>query len=122
PEGNEDLLDLLRELPVPFLYGGLTKIELTDPPGALWFRTFAAYRLGLPDLATPGTGHDQFSATFELFTSLLNYLRSSGSKFEPGETVRVDKDRYFTVRKPTPEEWWLDADGELLVLEKVKPQ
>jgi hypothetical protein len=119
PEGNEDLIDLLRELPVPFLYGGLTKIELTDPPDALWYRTFAAHRLGLPDLATPGTGHAQFSATFALFTSLLNYLRSSGLRFEPGETVRVDENRYFTVRKPTPEEWWLEAEGNMLVLETV---
>jgi hypothetical protein len=117
PEGNEDLIELLRDLPVPYLYGGLTKIELTDPPGTLWFRTFAAHRLGLPDLAIPGTGHDKFSTTFELFTSLLNYLRSTGLKFEPGETVRIDEDRYFTVRSPTPEEWWLDAAGEMLILE-----
>src|SRR5262245_41666571 len=38
PEGNEDLVELLQELPVPFLFGGLTKIELTDPPGTVWFR------------------------------------------------------------------------------------
>ncbi|HEY2784557.1 MAG TPA: hypothetical protein VGJ05_06230 [Fimbriiglobus sp.] len=116
-DGDEDMLAELRDLPVPYLYGGLTKIELTDPPGRLWFRTFANHRLGLPNLATPGRSHDQFSTTFQTFTSLLNYLRSTGLKFEIGETVRVDDDHYYTVREPKPEEWWLDSDGELLVLE-----
>jgi hypothetical protein len=64
-----------------------------------------------------GKDHDRFTATFELFTSLINYVRSTGLKFVPGETVRVDEDRYFTVRPPTPEEWWLDSEGEMLVLE-----
>ncbi len=116
--GDEDMLAELRNLPVPYLYGGLTKIELTDPPGQLWFRTFANHRLGLPNFATPGKGHDQFSATFEMFTSLLNYLRSTGLKFEIGETVRVDEDRFFVVRVPKPEEWWLDSDGDMLVLDQ----
>lgn len=116
-EDGEDQLAALRGLPVPYLYGGLTKIELTDPPGRLWFRTFANHRLGLPNLARTGTGHDQFSATFELFTSLLNYLRTTGLKFETGETVRVDEDRYFTLRGPKSEEWWLESEGGMLVLE-----
>lgn len=116
---GEDMLATLRGLPVPFLYGGFVKMELTDVPG-LWVRTFACRRLGLPNLAYHAPGHADGERLFHLFSGVLGYLRETGLAFEAGELVRIDDATSVRVREPQPLEWWLDSDGPLWVLEPVE--
>lgn len=116
---GEDMLASLRGLPVPFLYGGFVKMELTDVPG-VWVRTFACQRLGLPNLAYHATGHADGERIFHLFSGVLGYLRETGLAFEADELVRIDESTSIRVREPQPLEWWLDSDGPLWVLEPVE--
>lgn len=117
-DDGEDMLATLRALPVPFLYGGFVKMELSDVPG-VWIRTFACPRLGLPNLALHAPVHADGERIFHLFGGVLGYLRETGVAFEPGELVRIDDDRHLRVRKPEPREWWLDSDGPIWVLEET---
>jgi hypothetical protein len=116
-DDREDVLDVLRTLPLPYLYGGFAKMELSDPPGKVWYRTFLNARFGLPNLAH-SAAHEAFTGTFQLFTALLNYLADTGLELEMGESIRVDEERQFATRKPTDAEWYLASDeGFTIVLE-----
>ncbi len=118
-EPDEDMLNTLRTLPLPYFYGGFVKYEITDLPG-VWMRTFACPRLGQPNLAFHAAAHTEGQHIFHLFTAVLGYLAESGFSFEPGETIRIDESNLMTVREATPTEWWLDSpDGPLWVLERV---
>ena len=116
-EAGEDMLRTLRALPLPYLYVGFVKMELTDVPG-LWMRTFDAPRYGLPNLAYHAAGHDEGQTTFHLFAGVLGYLRDTGLSFENNETIRIDEATHLRVREPSAMEWWL-SPGTLFVLERV---
>ncbi len=116
---REDILEVLRGLPLPYLYAGFAKMELSDPPGRVWYRTFLNARFGLPNLAKAGT-HEEFTQTFQLMSAFTNYLRETRLEVTPGETIRVDEERYFVARKPSEAEWFLDSEeGFTLVLEEA---
>jgi hypothetical protein len=120
-EEGEDMLRSLRTLPIPYLYGGFVKMELTDVPG-VWVRTFANHRLGLPNLAYHAAGHDEGQQVFGLFAGVLGYLRETGLTFEIGEIVRVGEgdNTHLRVRAPAEAEWWLESRGPMLVLDRVE--
>ncbi len=115
PEDGEDILATLRGLPIPYLYGGFAKLDVGDPDRP-WARTFACHRLGLPDLARHLPGHDRTAETFKLFGGLLGYLRTTGERFQPGDTLDLG-DGKLTLRAPAEREWWLESPGETLVVE-----
>lgn len=118
-DADEDMMVTLRTLPLPYLYAGFTKMELTDVSG-VWVRTFAAHKLGLPDLARHITGHEFGRATFGLFAGVFGYLRETGLSLIPGELVRVGEAVHLLPREPRADEWWLDSPGQLLVLDSVE--
>lgn len=117
-EDGEDMLATLRTLPLPYLWGGYVKMELTDIPG-VWIRTFANHRFGLPNLAYHAASHDEGQQVFRMFAGILGYMRETGLRFELGEVVRIDEDTHLHVREAHLAEWWLDALGEMRVLERV---
>jgi hypothetical protein len=118
-EGPEhDSLDMLRSMPIPLLYGGFVKIEIEDQPG-VWMRTFGNSNLKLPDLSFKAEGHHQGSEIFDLFANMLAYLRESGSSFAPGHTMQVGDEVYLRLRAPADDEWYLESDGEMLVMKKI---
>ncbi|CAN5412896.1 hypothetical protein BH11PLA2_BH11PLA2_27110 [soil metagenome] len=114
---HEDMLQVLRALPLPYLYTGFVKMLLTDIPG-VWMRTFAASRFGLPNFAYHATDHSEGQATFGLFAALLGYIREMKLPLEDGEQMRFDEDRVYRIRKPVVAEWWLESTGDLWVLER----
>ncbi len=115
---GEDMLTVLRALPIPFLYGGFVKLILGDVSG-VWMRTFACPRLGLPNLAYHAATHDEGQSTFRLFSGLLGYLKEMQLTLEPGEVLRFDEEMLLKVREATDAEWWLESRGPLWVLERV---
>jgi hypothetical protein len=117
-DAGEDMIETLRTLPVPYLYGGFAKMELTEVPG-VWIRTFACPRIGLPNLAYHAASHAEGERLFHLFTGILGYLRETGFPLESGEVVRIDDTTSLRVREAENKEWWLDSDGPLWVLEPV---
>lgn len=118
---GEDMLATLRTLPVPFLYGGFVKMELTNIAG-VWIRTFACARLGLPELAYHAPDHSQGERVFHLFSGVLGYLRETGLPFEADEIIRIDDTRQLRVRAPIELEWWLESEGPLWVLEELRSE
>jgi hypothetical protein len=112
-----DMLEVLRNLPIPALYCGFVKYDVEGVEG-VWMRTYGAPLLKLPDLALLAAGHHEGQSTFDLFSALYNYLRSSGAHFAAGHTMEVGGNTFLRLRAPTPEEFFLDSDGELLVAEK----
>jgi len=116
--GEGDRLELLRTLPIPILYSGFVKFDVEGVQG-VWMRTFGNHVLGLPDFAHLAKGHDEGQATFDLICSLLSYLLSSGATFAPGHTMEVGPDAFLRIRTPRPDEYFLESDGEMLVLEKI---
>ena len=113
-----DLLENLRTLPIPMLYGGFVKYNLPDSPD-VWMRTYGNHLLGLPDLAFRARGHHQGEWVFQIFANMLNYLRQSGAKFAVGHTMQVGEDTYLKLRAPREEEHFLDSEGDLFVAEAI---
>ena len=117
PEPGDDVLELLRTLPLTALYVGFVKAVISGVPG-VWMRTHGADRLGLPDLAWHAQSHDEATQTFQRFSGLLAYLRRSGARFGHGHTVEWN-DELLRVREPRKEEAFLHGRGELFVVEKA---
>ncbi|MDY3558867.1 DUF4261 domain-containing protein [Gemmata sp. JC673] len=117
-EDNGDMLGALRGLPLVLLYCGFVKLEIEGQPG-VWMRTYGAHRFGLPDLALHAPDHTSAQFTFELFGNALRYLRTSGQRFAPGHTMQVGDDLFLRLRARTPDEWYLDSEGEMLVAERA---
>lgn len=116
-ENAGDMLGFLRSFPLPFLYCGLVKLEVEDTPG-VWMRSYGAHRFGLPDFAFRAPGHDHGTAVFQLFSALFAYLRDSGRQMAPGHTMQVGED-LLQLRARAPQEWYLQSDGEMLVVEPI---
>ncbi len=115
PEEGEDLLELLRTMPLTALYVGFVKLEVQGVAG-VWMRTYGGPQMGLPDLAWHARSHDEAGEAFELFSGLLEYLRRSGARFRDGDTAELGE-RHVRLRAPRKDESFLDSPGELFVLE-----
>jgi hypothetical protein len=116
-----DILELLRSLPLLALYCGFVKYEVEGTEG-VWMRTYGANSFGLPDLAILADGHHQGELYFEMFGTILDYLRDSGATFAAGHTMQLGDDAFMRLRDPTEDEYFLDSDGELFVAEIVGPE
>lgn len=117
-EDAGDMLGSLRKFPLPFLYCGFVKLEVEGTPG-VWMRTYGAHRFGLPDFAYLAPGHEHGSALFEIFGNMLAFLRRTGKHFAPGHSMQLGDDLYFRLRARSPEEWYLESDGTMLVAERI---
>lgn len=119
PGTDANMPEMLRHLPLLYLYAGFVKGEVPGIPG-VWMRTFGCSLLNLPDLAMHVPSHDHGQTTFETFCSILDYLRTSGARIAPGHTSQVGDNEYLRFREPRPDEQaYLFADGRLLVTERI---
>jgi hypothetical protein len=116
PEEGEDLLDLLRAMPLTALYVGFVKLSVPGETG-VWMRTYGAEKMELPDLAWHARSDAEAHDTFELFSGLLEYLRASGARFAHGHTAEW-QERHVRIREPSRRERkFLDSPGQMFVLE-----
>jgi hypothetical protein len=119
PQPDEgDTLELLRQMPVPMLYGGFVKLEVERLPG-VWMRTRGHHLLGLPDLALRAAGHHEGDLVFDVFTYVVDYLRSGAAEVRPGDTLAVGPELTYLLREPKELEFFLESEGPLWVLEPV---
>ena len=119
-EDEGDTLRAMRNLPLPTIYCGFVLIEIEELPG-VWMRTHGCHALRLPDLALLAEHHYQAPLILDLFSNMLSYLRTSGKTFAPGDTMGTGNGQFFQFRARTPDEWFLESPGEMLVLEPVDP-
>jgi len=113
-----DKLELLRSLPVPYLYSGFARVELAGVPG-VWMRTYGNHLLGVPDLATLSPGPEQGGEVFEMFSTVIGYLLASGASLGPGHTMQVGTGAFIRLRFPRPDEYFLESEGSLFVAEMI---
>ncbi|MGV3719881.1 MAG: hypothetical protein ACO1SX_03140 [Actinomycetota bacterium] len=118
PGVHSDMLFHLRNLPLLLLYAGFVKGEVPGVAG-VWMRTFGCPLLGLPDFAMHTPSHDWGQTTFDMFGSLLDYMRSSGACIVAGNTSQVGEDEFLRFRDPLPQESFLYPEGPLLVVERI---
>jgi hypothetical protein len=116
--GGEDMLELLRTLPLLILYCGFVKYDQEGVP-KVWMRSFGNHLFGLPDLAYLAEGHHQGQWVFDLFCNVLAYLRNTGARLAPRHTSQVGDNIFVRFRSPRKEESFLDSEGEMLVLEQI---
>lgn len=119
-EDQGDTLGSMRKLPLLFLYAGLVVIE-PDSDSGLWIRTYGCGAFSLPDLAIRASG-DQGTEMFHLLSNILAYLRESGETFLPGDTMQTSDRQYLRVRDRTRNEWFLESDGRILVVEPISAE
>ena len=118
-DSEEDMLDLLRTLPLPILFCGFVKHEVHGVRG-VWMRTYGAQLLGLPDLAAHAKGHHEGERYFGIFDNIFKYLEDSEARIGPGQTMQIEQDEYLRFRSPSSEEDFLVSEGELLVVETIR--
>ena len=82
-----------------------------------WVRTFAAHRLGLPNLAIQLHAPDDARQAFQTFAGILGYLRQVGDPFTAGDLLDLGDGTNYTLRLPVESEWFLESPGPLFVLE-----
>lgn len=112
-------LEMLRSLPLPSLFCGVVQFEAEDVPG-VWLRTYGAHLFGLPDLAARAEEQSEADEYHEIFDSILNYMRESGVRIEPGRTMPVGEKTYLRFQEPPEDEDFLDSRGELLIVEVIE--
>jgi hypothetical protein len=119
-EDAGNMLAALRRLPLLLIYCGFVHFEVEGTPG-VWTRTHGADRFGLPDFALRTDDRKLVPFTFELFNNLYAYLRESGARFAPDSRFQLDDDIFYRLRARTPDEWYLESPGEMLVAEPLSP-
>jgi hypothetical protein len=120
-EDRGDTLSAMRSLPLPFFYAGFVKLEVAGEEG-VWMRTYGCHNFNLPDLAMRTEGHHRGSATFNLFSSMLDYLRYEKQTFVAGDTIGTSEGDYLRLRLRNADEWFLDGNEPLFVLEPLPPE
>lgn len=116
PDDGEDALATYRQLPIPYLLGGFVKLILGDT-GAIWVRSFANYRLGLPELALKLADHNQTAKAFQMLAGIAGYLMELRETLRAGETLDLGDGTRYILREPTAKEDFLNSNGSMLVLE-----
>jgi hypothetical protein len=116
--GDDDRIELLRELPLPILYCGFVKLEVEGVAG-VWMRTYGGNLLDIPDFAQLVEGHQRGEETMFLIGNIMSYLLSSGAKLAAGHTMEAASDLVIRLRSPTRNEHFLESPGELLVIEEI---
>jgi hypothetical protein len=111
--------ELLRQLPLPYLYCGFVKHEVAGARG-VWMRTYGAALLGLPDLAVHAAGHHEGQRHFDRFESVLRYVLEAGARLRRGHTMEIGTGEYMRLRAPTLDEGFLVRNGELFVMEMIE--
>jgi hypothetical protein len=117
-DSDGDMMEIIREGPLLILFCGFVKYNI---PGTdrVWMRTHGAHLLGLPDFAALADGHHEGQRYFDIFENILRYLRNSGAHLAAGHTSQVGENEFVRFREPTKDEAFLEAEGELLVVEIV---
>jgi len=117
-ELGDESLEFLRTLPLTMLYCGFVKYEVEGTPG-VWMRTYGGDLFGLPDFAVHAEGHHQGQQYMVLFNNIMGYLRESGAGMTAGHTMQVGESSFMKLRDPTPEEYFLDGPGTVLVADII---
>lgn len=116
-EDAGDMLGALRAFPLLLIYCGYVHFEVEGTPG-FWMRTYGCDRFGLPDFALHAPDGKLIQFAFELFNNLLSYVRETGAQFMPESRFQLDDDLFYRFRARTPDEWYLESDGEMLIAER----
>ena len=116
---SKNSCELLRQLPLPYLYCGFVKYQVEDVRG-VWMRTYGAPLLGLPDFAAHSAGHHEGQRYFDIFENVFRYVLESGARLSRGHTMQIGAGEYMRLRAPKLDEsFLLPSGGELFVMQII---
>ncbi len=116
---EEDIIQLLRTLPLPALYCGFEVLR-PEPDGQVWLRTHGAERFGCPNLAVLAGGLEEQEAYFDVFGGILEHCIQSRTELAPGDTLQLGGDVALSIRAPTEVEVERVGQGRVLICELVE--
>ncbi|MGO1075707.1 hypothetical protein [Inquilinus sp. CA228] len=92
-------------------------VKFSRPDGLIWFCSKGFHRWGAPDFALLGA-EGEGEAAVDIFSALLGYVRSTGTRLSPGDTADLGGVplRFSPVREYAE---YLDGPGGTLVIERV---
>ena len=108
---------VIRYLPLNLLYCGIVRYE--SEAGDDWTQTVGGRLLGLPDLALHVTESDHGARFYDFVSDIFPYLLNSKSTLNPGHTMQIDENVFIRLKSPTASQAFLEATGELLVMEFI---
>jgi hypothetical protein len=114
PRPGEDLLQVLRRMPLTLLFVGFHKLEFQDLEG-VWMRTCGAPLMDMPDLALHARSHEESKTVYEMFNSIFMTMREAKIRFKEGDMVQLEE-LNWKFRKPRSKERFLDSP-RMIVLE-----
>lgn len=117
-EGGNHKMELLHIMPLMYLYLGFVKYETENGRG-VWMRTYGAHLFKLPDFSILAAGHHQAQQYLDMFSNVIQYLLDSKGNLLPGHTMQIDEEMFMRFRKPKLEEYFLDSEGQMLVVELI---
>lgn len=113
-------LEYINSLPLLALFCGFIKYNVPGSYGT-WLRTYGASRIELPDLAVRLDPLNQTSFYYNLFLMLYCYIQDTGAKLKVGDNVEISDNQHIYLRSAKPDEFFLENDGLLLVMEFDRP-
>jgi len=114
PRPGEDLLEVLRTLPLTTLFVGFIKFEVEGTPG-VWMRTCGAPLMDMPDLALHAQSNDESRTVFYMFNDIFMAMRGTKVRFKEGDMVQLEE-LNWRFRKPRSKEGFLESP-RMIVLE-----
>jgi hypothetical protein len=114
PRPGEDLLEVLRTLPLTTLFVGFFQFEVKDTPG-VWMRTCGAPLMDMPDLALHARSNDESRTVFYMFNDIFMAMRGAKVRFKEGDMVQLEE-LNWRFRKPRSKEGFLESP-RMIVLE-----
>ena len=117
-DADGDMMELIRDSPLLILFCGFVKYNI---PGTdrVWMRTPARTCWVCPTLPLLPKVTTRVSAISISSRTFSRYLRNSGAHLAAGHTSQVGENEFVRFREPTKTRRFLEADGELLVVEIV---
>lgn len=113
-------LEYIYSLPVLALYCGFIKYHIPGNYGT-WLRTYGASRIELPDLAVQIDPLKQIPFYYNLFSMLYCYIWDTGAQLNVGDNIELNDNQHIYLRSAKPDEFFLENDGLLLVMEFNRP-
>lgn len=109
-------LDYIHSLPVLMLFCGFIKYQLPEN-GCYWLRTYGASRIGLPDFAVQMDPVKEVSFYYNTFLVVYRYISETQIQFNVGDNIHLNEDDTIYLRSATSDEFFLENEGLLLVME-----
>lgn len=116
PKANPVFTETVKSVLPTMLYCGFIKYFIEGGESG-WVRTKGADALHLPDFAAYLPNMKKAEDYLAIFTDLHDYIVTMGKLIHDGDTVQLPQKRHIKLRAVSEDEYFLESDGMMLVIE-----